>query len=179
MNRICRICSVEKLITEFSKHKTYKDGIDTSCKECVRERKRQIWASDPERYRAYGKKYKAANKEIIAERAKKYVAENRDARVATMKAYRQNTKYVQAEYVRRRQAAKMQRTPAWLTEDDIWMMREAYKLARLRTKLFGFSWHVDHVLPLQGKVVSGLHVPTNLQVIPWLDNLKKHNRVNP
>jgi hypothetical protein len=179
MNRTCRICNVEKLITEFSKHKTYKDGIDTSCKECVRERRRGIWAANPERYRAYSKKYKAANKEIIAERAKKYVAENREARVATMKAYRQNTKDVQAEYVRRRQAAKLQRTPAWLTEDDIWVMREAYKLAKLRTEMFGFSWHVDHVLPLQGETVSGLHVPANLQVIPWLDNLKKHNKVNP
>ena len=73
----------------------------------------------------------------------------------------------------------MQRTPAWLDEDDIWMMREAYKLARMRTKMFGFSWHVDHILPLQGKTVSGLHVPTNIQVIPWLDNVKKHNKVNP
>ena len=178
MNRTCRICTVEKLITGFSKHKTYKDGIDTACKECVRERKRQIWAANSERYRAYGKKYKQANKEIIAERNKKYVVENRETRTATMKAYRQTTKDVQAEYVRRRQAAKLQRTPAWLTEDDIWVMREAYKLAKLRTEMFGFSWHVDHILPLQGKEVSGLHVPENLQVIPWLDNLKKHNRVS-
>ena len=178
MNRVCRICSVEKLIAEFNKHKTYKDGIDTACKECVRERKRQIWAADPERYRAYSKKYKQANKELIAKRSKKYVAENRETRIATMKSYRQRTKEIQAEYVRRRQAAKLQRTPAWLTEDDIWMMREAYKLAKLRTQMFGFSWHVDHVLPLQGATVSGLHVPVNLQVIPWLDNVRKHNRVS-
>jgi hypothetical protein len=177
MNRTCRICTVEKFITEFSKHKTYKDGIDTSCKECVRERRREIWAADPERYRAYSKKYKATNKKVIAERNKKYVVENRSTRIATMKAYRQNTKEIQAEYVRRRQAAKLQRTPAWLTEDDIWVMREAYKLAKLRTEMFGFSWHVDHVLPLQGETVSGLHVPVNLQVIPWLDNVRKHNRV--
>ena len=179
MNRICRICNVEKLITEFNKHKTYKDGIDTSCKVCVRESKRKIWAADPERYRAYGKKYKQANKELISERNKKYVAENRETRVATMKKYRQKTPEKQAEYVRRRQSSKMQRTPSWLTEDDIWMMREAYKLAKLRTEMFGFSWHVDHILPLQGETVSGLHVPSNLQVIPWLDNVRKHNKVNP
>jgi hypothetical protein len=179
MNRTCRICAVEKLITEFSKHKTYKDGIDTSCKECVRERKRQVWAADPERYRAYGKKYKAANKELIAERNKKYVLDNSETRKATMQSYRQRTKDRQAEYVRRRQSAKMQRTPKWLTEDDVWVMREAYNLAKIRTNMFGFGWHVDHILPLQGKTVSGLHVPTNLQVIPWIENVRKHNKVNP
>jgi hypothetical protein len=125
------------------------------------------------------KKYKTANKEIISERSKQYSEKNKEAIKARSKIYRQNTKDVQAEYVRRRQAAKMQRTPSWLTEDDIWVMREAYKLAKLRTEMSGFSWHVDHILPLQGKEVSGLHVPENLQVIPWLDNLKKHNKVNP
>lgn len=201
--KTCIKCSTEKPKTAFRFVKA-KQHYLRKCLECINEERRykksidpvlvakreaktakgrkpkKKWAEYPVEQRiGWVKKYKAANKEIIAERAKNYVAKNRDARVATMKAYRQNTKDVQAEYVRRRQAAKMQRTPAWLTEDDIWMMREAYKLARLRTKLFGFSWHVDHVLPLQGKVVSGLHVPSNLQVIPWLDNVRKHNRVNP
>jgi len=76
----------------------------------------------------------------------------------------------------KRRAAKMKRTPAWLTEEDFWMIEQAYELAALRTKLFGFGWHVDHVMPLQGAVVSGLHVPTNLQVIPWIQNVSKANK---
>lgn len=79
----------------------------------------------------------------------------------------------------KRHAAKMKRTPAWLTQDDFWMIEQAYELATLRTKMFGFVWHVDHAIPLQGKSVSGLHVPTNLQVIPWLDNVKKANKYLP
>ena len=67
------------------------------------------------------------------------------------------------------------RTPAWLTEDDHWLMEQAYELAALRTKLFGISFQVDHVLPLQGKLVSGLHVPLNLQVIPAKMNRAKSN----
>ena len=71
---------------------------------------------------------------------------------------------------------KLCRTPRWLTADDLWIIEQAYDLAKQRTELFGFSWHVDHVIPLQGKKVSGLHVPTNLQVIPAVENLRKLNK---
>lgn len=79
----------------------------------------------------------------------------------------------------KRRTAKLQRTPAWLTVDDFWMIEQAYELAALRTKMFGFSWHVDHIIPLQGKFVSGLHVPTNVRVIPGIENVKKANRYAP
>jgi hypothetical protein len=81
---------------------------------------------------------------------------------------------VNANTVKRR-LAKANRTPAWLTTDDYWMIEQAYELATLRTELFGFAWHVDHVLPLQGKLVSGFHTPYNLQVIPGVDNVRKSN----
>ena len=54
---------------------------------------------------------------------------------------------------------------------------EAHDLRKLRNKLTGIKWHVDHVLPLNGKQVSGLHVWNNLQVIPAVVNLSKGNRV--
>jgi hypothetical protein len=95
------------------------------------------------------------------------------------RAYKQrNPAKTRADTVQRR-AAKMHRTPEWLTTDDFWLIEQAYELAELRTRLFGFSWHVDHVLPLQGRYVSGLHVPANLQVIPWIDNVSKANKYLP
>jgi hypothetical protein len=98
---------------------------------------------------------------------------------AAKKAYKDaNPGKVRADMGKRR-AAKMQRTPAWLTEDDFWLMEQAYELATLRTKMFGFAWHVDHVLPLQGTYVSGLHMPYNLQVIPASENIRKANKHLP
>jgi len=98
---------------------------------------------------------------------------------AAKKAYkRANPGKVRADTAKRR-AAKMNRTPSWLSIDDHWLLEQAYDLAALRTRLFGFVWHVDHVLPLQGKHVSGLHVPTNLQVIPGADNVSKANKYLP
>jgi hypothetical protein len=201
--KTCIKCCTEKPVTAFRFVKA-KQHYLRKCLECINEERRYKKSIDPvliakkevkvakgrkpkkkwseysvEQRVSWLKKYKTANKEIISERSKQYSAKNKEAIKARSKIYRQKTPEKQAEYVRRRQASKLQRTPAWLTEDDIWVMREAYKLAKLRTEMFDFSWHVDHVLPLQGETVSGLHVPANLQVIPGLDNLKKHNKVNP
>lgn len=63
--------------------------------------------------------------------------------------------------------------PSWANS---FIIEEAYELAALRTKVFGFPWHVDHIIPLQGKLVCGLHVESNLQVIPGKLNLSKGNR---
>jgi len=79
-------------------------------------------------------------------------------------------------HTRQQQTKRLMRYPKWLSTDDRWMIEQAYELAALRTKMFGFSWHVDHTIPLQGRLVSGLHVPTNLQVIPGVENIRKGNR---
>ena len=54
--------------------------------------------------------------------------------------------------------------------------KEAHSLRRLRNTITGFEWHVDHVVPLKGKQVSGLHIWSNLAVIPKVDNLRKGNK---
>jgi hypothetical protein len=63
-------------------------------------------------------------------------------------------------------------TPLWA---NVFFMREIFHLAQLRTRHLGVEHQVDHVIPLCGKTVSGLHVPENLWVIPAMDNRKKNN----
>lgn len=75
----------------------------------------------------------------------------------------------------RRRATKLQATPKWLDEDHFWMIKEIYLLASLREKLTNINWEVDHIVPLQGKLVCGLHVPWNLQVITRTENRRKSN----
>lgn len=73
----------------------------------------------------------------------------------------------------RRRAAEIQRSPAWA---NAFFISEAYDLAQRRTVATGTPHHVDHIVPLRGRTVSGLHVENNLQVIPARDNLRKGNR---
>ena len=73
----------------------------------------------------------------------------------------------------KRRTAKMNRTPPWA---DVAAIRAFYDEAARLTKLTGEQHHVDHIIPLQGKLVSGLHVENNLQVIPWLENIVKRNK---
>jgi len=134
----------------------------SKCKECSKAAKRK-WAKK--------------NRELLREYDKKYY--EREDRKEYMKVYLSNDmKKNKAKWNARnakRRAAKLQRTPEWLTDDHLWMIEEVYELAQLRSKVTGVDHHVDHVVPLRGKTVSGLHVPWNLQVIPWYENLSKSN----
>jgi hypothetical protein len=76
----------------------------------------------------------------------------------------------------KRRAKKLQCTPKWLTEDHFNQIGMIYCMSDMMTKSTGVPHHVDHIIPLQGKTVNGLHVPWNLQVIPAVDNFKKSNK---
>jgi len=74
-----------------------------------------------------------------------------------------------------RRAMKLNATPIWFDEIDEFVLQEAHSLAKLREKSTGIKWHVDHVIPLKGRTVCGLHCWNNLQVIPAKHNLQKSN----
>lgn len=76
-----------------------------------------------------------------------------------------------------RVASKNQRTPKWLTESHHEQILYFYAIARLRESIFLKRFAVDHIVPLNGKVVSGLHVPWNLQVITMSENCSKSNKL--
>jgi len=73
----------------------------------------------------------------------------------------------------RRAVAIARRTPAWAYSAAI---EAVYAEARRLTEETGVQHHVDHEIPLQGKLVSGLHVHNNLRALPARDNILKSNR---
>lgn len=133
-------------------------------------------AKNPEKVQQHNRTQYEKFSDKIAEGSRQYRAANREMVNAKKRQYAKENRHIFNKIQAKRKAAELQRTPAWLTEDDFWLIEEAYELAAKRTNLFKFAWHVDHVIPLQGKLVSGLHVPTNMQVIPWDENRRKSNK---
>jgi hypothetical protein len=104
---------------------------------------------------------------------------NKEQKIQYSHAYRENNIEVIRAKDRIRAHTKKkklkQRMPNWANKDKIALF---YIKAKLMTWLTGEQHHVDHIIPLNGKLVSGLHVEDNLQVLPFRDNLSKHNKFN-
>ena len=120
---------------------------------------------------AYRKEYEKANKERIAARRAATLVERREVK----RLWRKNNLGLVLADCAKRRAAKLKRTPKWLTPFDKLKIECLYQLAAMRNRESGQKWHVDHIIPLQGAFVSGLHVPDNLRVILAIDNMRKSN----
>ena len=134
-------------------------------------------AKYPERVKAAKIKYRASEQGKAKEKATsaKYSLENKDkiaARRVVLSNVPKNKAAINARSARY-QAAKKNAIPRWINK---FFVNEAYDLAVIRSKLFGFEWNVDHIIPIKSKTVCGLHWEGNMQVIPRIINIKKGNR---
>jgi hypothetical protein len=75
--------------------------------------------------------------------------------------------------------AELTATPRWFGEFDKFVFKEAKALASIRNKITGVKWHVDHIVPIQSKLVCGFHAGYNIQVITAKENILKGNRYWP
>ena len=117
-------------------------------------------------------KYYTNNQEKLAIYRKKY---NLKTNNFYSKQWKQLHPGARSAWTAKRRAAKLQRTPLWLTQAHHKQIEQFYWEAAEVSKLVGEFYHVDHIVPLQGKTVSGLHVPWNLQILPAKENLSKGN----
>ena len=116
------------------------------------------------------KYWEEANKLKIQAKRKEYHAANREKRNAQSREYCAANPGIMLAKVRKRDAAKMKRKPTWYCDTDC---KAIYKEAR-RLKLT-----VDHIIPLQGELVSGLHWAHNMQLLTHTENCSKSNKFNP
>lgn len=120
--------------------------------------KRNAWQREydktrQDKMRAHHRKWKAANPEKYANMQKTWRAKHG------------------ARYTAMRRSLKSKATPRWLTVNDLAEIEKIY------LKASELDLDVDHIVPLQGKTVCGLHVPWNLQLLTPTENKIKSNRL--
>ena len=152
----------------------------------------------PEKYEAWKQKCKEGRKRKEAEnpelfklnqslKGKRYYYANKEKRLASIKRYRdslpegttsrwtkewaqKNRKKVNLKGANYR-AKKLKATPPWLTKEQLDQIEQIYLTCP-------DGYHVDHIYPIQGENVSGLHVPWNLEHLESNKNKSKRNRID-
>lgn len=158
--------------------------------EEIREYSRARYWREPEKYRAQVAENKARNPEAArlaqqrdylrhkpayVARAMAQQALNPEAHRQRAREWHQRNPDKSYENVVRRRMRKLQRTPEWLTAEQRGEIRQLYCMSRRVSQCTGVPHNVDHIVPLQGAAVSGLHVPWNLRVITAAKNRSKGN----
>lgn len=175
--KTCSKCGEIKLLSEFSADKRVKSGLRASCRSCDSKYQKD----NREALRIKKVRYKKNNPEYMAKARERNIEWNKNNLEYKKQWDKKNRdkgtkKYAARLRAAKRYAAKLQRTVAW---SDDWKIQQFYIVARKLTKMYGVQFHVDHIVPLQGKLVSGLHVENNLQIITADENIRKRNNFIP
>lgn len=184
---VCRRCHEEKPMEGFHLDRATARGHKLDCKTCVSATRTSRRGSAV--VKAYWAKFYAANKDALQEKAraseanKAYAREryraNRERIRLQQQAYAATpeAKRLHAAQQRKRNLRIRHATPDWLTDEHRAQIEYTYWHARDASMVTGEPYHVDHILPLRGKTVCGLHVPWNLRVVPAEVNLRKHANI--
>lgn len=166
--KVCRTCTLEKPETDFYLRKET-GRRRTECSRCIMDRNNNNYAKKPEQYNKMKKASREPHLLKIQEKARDKYAENLEACREYGRNKYQRTKH-RGTYVKNtsaRRARKIQSTPAWSDQTQI---RQIYEDAAT----MGLT--VDHIIPLRGVDVCGLHTDANLQLLPSSENIAKGNK---
>jgi len=178
--KACVKCGEVKLLSEFHRDNTKKDGHRSYCKLCKRTYQAEYRKANHEKISKSKAEYSKANREKI----RKYKAEYRKANHEKLSKkdaeYRKaNPEKINARKASRR-ATKRNATPPWLNKAHLIEIEAMYIYHQIFSAVMpDKAWHVDHIVPLQGRKAKGLHIPWNLRVIPASDNQTKNAKLPP
>lgn len=154
-----------------------------ACIECLKVE----WSIGNKTRADYFREYN--KREDTKDRKNEWYQENREAVIAAAatrplhvkREYQKTWKEKNVVWVRADTKARRRKhrdaTPPWISRQQKADIRQLYQIAITMTKTTGEQYVVDHIVPLRGEDVCGLHVPWNLRVITQEENLKKSNKL--
>lgn len=189
--KACTKCGETKPLDQFGKEAKGKWGLMSRCKACMLAAGAKWRAENPEKLRAQRAAWLVNNREEVNARAARWRAENPEKTRAAAakwraenpedrsKARARKAKWAaknpdnKRAHCAKRHAAKIQRTPPWADYGKI----AAVYAEQQRYLELGIEVHVDHIVPLQCALASGLHTHDNLRIILAADNHRKNNKM--
>lgn len=178
----CTKCNTSKTREAFSKKASSKDGLESQCKACrkkkqaayrianraaIREQKVAYREAHREAIRAQKAARYEAHREAILEQQAAYRATNREAVLKRHAEYRAANPGLLAAISAKGKCGRA--APPWLTDDHLTALKQTYAQAAED------GAQVDHIVPRTHPLVSGLHVPWNVQVLEPTLNIRKRN----
>lgn len=173
--KTCSKCKTEKHLNCFNKDAQKKDGLNSQCSDCKSALNKNWYANNKQRKQIQQNKYRESNKDRLDKKATEYRQRNKKAIRSKIALWQQSNKDKVAFYASNRRARQTQATPLWLTNEQFKQIEEFYSMAKELETVFPWKQHVDHIIPINGKTVCGLHVPWNLQILSMKANLAKGN----
>lgn len=174
-NTNCVVGDFEQPYENFYVNPRMKDGYTNVCRSCEKHRNKKAYEENRgeilERTKAYGK----ANRDITRKASKTYYYKNRKANIQRKLDWCKKNPEKAAAAAAKYRAARKKATPPWLTEQMQEEILQIYIHAKDCQLVSGERYHVDHIVPLAGVDICGLHVPWNLQVLPADINISKSN----
>jgi hypothetical protein len=183
---VCKSCAAEFrrkwVATKPGYVKAYNTKYMAEQKDAIaRQRKARYVETQPDQVRK-AKEYRERNKEATLANKRRYYAENKEKCLDVVRKWRaefgkewerNRCPIERAMRTSRRRAALLRAVPSWADEK---LIAEFYETARGLGMWTGDWYHVDHIVPLLGRTVCGLHCQANLQVLPAVENIRKLNR---
>lgn len=168
---------------------------NSTCFDCAKEGSNSWRKNNPEKYRTRLNKWEKENLTERREKQKEYREKHSEKHAKYQRDFRKNNpeKY-EATHARwqlankekmtpfkaaakaKRRASELNATPHWLTEEQLQEIKNIYYRAWCYGQITEWTFHVDHIVPLQGENVCGLHHPDNLQILEARVNLQKSNK---
>lgn len=159
--KFCKSCSITKSLEDFGKDTHTITATTFYCKTCVN---------------MHSNKWKTENRKTVNAYQKVYYYKHIDKMREASRIYQSNNKDKTNANSAKKRAVKLRASPPWLTDEQLEDIKHFYAFAKQLEVETGLKYHVDHIIPLQGINVCGLHVPWNLQVLLAVDNIKKSNK---
>lgn len=180
--KICNKCNIKKELVEFSKYKKSKDLHAGTCKICKSKIDTEYRNLNKKTIRLKNLEYKAKNKEKLKIQNKEYYIKNQVEVYSKSRTYKKSRLEKTKEYgrnwekrnpLKRREAGARYRARKLKAAVGYDIFKEQIKQIYLNCPQ---ELHVDHIIPLAGENVCGLHVPWNLQYLTVEENSRKGNR---